>query len=89
MFLTMRSILAFSLLPAFGTGLQFVPQATSTTIINLLHADDFNPHPTTAPSLEDLRKRQDGYLMNNIPGLIVAPDNTCGYQDGNASKYSN
>jgi hypothetical protein len=35
------------------------------------------PNPTPAPSMEEFAKRQ-------VPGLIVAPDGTCGFISGSS-----
>ena len=75
----MKFLLVFSLLLARIAALAFEPLATPVWA-GFEVQKGMIPAPTEAPSMEEFAKRQ------SIPGLIVAPDGTCGYVSGFSGK---
>jgi hypothetical protein len=70
----MKRLLVFSFCISLVSALAFdAPLATPLWKGFQLEWQGWTPKPTEAPSLDELRKRQ------NIQNLILASDETCGY----------
>lgn len=79
-------ISTFCQLAFFGIsveGLAF-PGPQPTGVIAVEDGLGWTPKPTEAPAVNALLRRQNGRPSN----YIAAPDNTCGYLDGNKRVYS-
>jgi hypothetical protein len=74
----MNILLTFSLFLSYTVALRFSPEPT-LTITPAYNGLRTVPLPTKGPSVAELRKRD---LIGAIPGLLVAPDETCGYELG-------
>ncbi|KAK4195317.1 hypothetical protein QBC40DRAFT_211723 [Triangularia verruculosa] len=74
-------ISALCQLAFFGISVQALafPGPQPTGVITLEDANGWTPKPTAAPAFHQVLRRQNGRPSN----YIAAPDNTCGYVDGN------
>jgi hypothetical protein len=71
---TVRRLLVFSFCRSLVLALAFdAPLATPAWEAFQLDAQGWSPKPTKAPSLDELRRRQE------IQNLILASDGICGY----------
>lgn len=78
----MKTLIIFSLYLSLVSSLAFnAPVATSVWKGFQLEPQGWSPKPTDAPSMEELRKRQ------NIEGLITGPDGTCGFISGSSGDF--
>ncbi len=75
-------LLGIALFAAVAQALAY-PGPRATEIAAIPH-DSRSPRPTLPASLKQLRKRQ----SNNEEIVIVAPDNTCGYVNGQEGVYT-
>jgi hypothetical protein len=79
---TVKILIVFSFCISLISALAFdAPVATPVWKGFQLEPQGWSPKPTDAPSMEELRKRQ------NIQNLLLAPDGTCGYISGTSGIF--